>query len=104
NLVLVKKSGTLDSKTAQAAMESFEKEEMAKKSPKTPWGKMKTMIQIRRDNRHQKSESSSSSPRDIKPNKSPNLSTESAANGHSPSRRNQRSNNRSPYADGGRNG
>ncbi|GFS61407.1 hypothetical protein NPIL_196871 [Nephila pilipes] len=79
-------------------------ENKSKKSPKTPWGKMKTMIQIRRDNRHQKSESSSSSPRDIKPNKSPNLSTESAANGHSPSRRNQRSNHRSPYADGGRNG
>ncbi|GFX37890.1 uncharacterized protein TNCV_1823441 [Trichonephila clavipes] len=59
------------------------------------------MIQIRRDNRHQKSESSSSSPRDIKPNKSPNLSTESAANGHSPSRRNQRSSHRSPYAEGG---
>ncbi|GFR10222.1 uncharacterized protein TNCT_602121 [Trichonephila clavata] len=101
-LLPIKKSGTLDSKTAQAAMESFEKEEMAKKSPKTPWGKMKTMIQIRRDNRHQKSESSSSSPRDIKPNKSPNLSTESAANGHSPSRRNQRGNHRSAYAEGGK--
>ncbi|GIY25349.1 uncharacterized protein CDAR_60971 [Caerostris darwini] len=96
----VKKSGTLDSKTAQAAMESFEKEEMAKKSPKTPWGKMKTMIQIRRDNRAQKSESSSSSPRDVKPNKSPILKNE-AANGHSPNRRNQRNNHRSPYSEGG---
>ncbi|GIZ03281.1 uncharacterized protein CEXT_163011 [Caerostris extrusa] len=96
----VKKSGTLDSKTAQAAMESFEKEEMAKKSPKTPWGKMKTMIQIRRDNRAQKSESSSSSPRDVKPNKSPILKGE-AANGHSPNRRNQRNNHRSPYSEGG---
>ncbi|KAF8796301.1 hypothetical protein HNY73_000689 [Argiope bruennichi] len=97
----IKKSGTLDSKTAQAAMESFEKEELAKKSPKTPWGKMKTMIQIRRDNRQQKSESSSSSPRDVKPNKSPILTTEPATSGHSPNRRNQRGNHRSPYTEGG---
>ncbi|KAG8187583.1 hypothetical protein JTE90_025917 [Oedothorax gibbosus] len=93
-LIPIKKSGTLDAKTAQAMMECLEKEEIAKKSPKSPWGKMKTMIQIRRDNRHQKSESSSSSPRDAKPTAKV---LENSANGHSPTRRSQRGNHRSSF-------
>ncbi|XP_015919958.2 uro-adherence factor A [Parasteatoda tepidariorum] len=93
--VTAKKSGTLDAKTAQAALESFEKEEIAKKSPKSPWGKMKTMIQIRRDHRQPKSESSSSSPRDAKNGKQTILPPESTC-GHSPNRR-QRSSHRPSY-------
>ncbi|KFM62262.1 hypothetical protein X975_25774, partial [Stegodyphus mimosarum] len=73
---------------------------MAKKSPKSPWGKMKTMIQIRRDNRQQKSESSSSSPRDAKPSK-PTNGNQEQANGHTSSRRTQRTNHRPVYQDGG---
>lgn len=65
-----------------------------KKSPKSPWGKMKTMIQIRRDNRQQKSESSSSSPRDAKStNKQPVIQASD--------RRIQRTNHKSSFQDVG---